>query len=75
MDPLIDQLIGKTDSYREFLLNTRRAEWAVKQNGLWGQMPSAEQVGFAVKPVSDGRRKRYLPMLKLRILRPSRSSM
>ena len=53
MDPLIDQLIEKTDSYKEFLREYQESlNGAVKQNGFVGvKCHLAEQVGFAVEPV------------------------
>lgn len=66
MDPLIDQLIEKTDSYKEFLREYQESlNGAVKQNGFVGvKCHLAEQVGFAVEPVSDAEAEAIFPAAK-----------
>jgi predicted TIM-barrel fold metal-dependent hydrolase len=66
MDPLIDRLIEKADSYKELLHEYQEGlNGAVKQNGFVGvKCHLAEQVGFGVEPVSDAAAEAVFPAAK-----------
>jgi predicted TIM-barrel fold metal-dependent hydrolase len=66
MDPLIDKLIEKTDSYKKFLREYQEGlNGAVKQDGFVGvKCHLAEQVGFGVEPVSDAEAEAIFPAAK-----------
>jgi len=66
MDPLIDKLLEKTDSYKELLRAYQaKLDSAVKKEGFVGvKCHLAEQVGFGVEPVSDGEAEATFPAAK-----------
>jgi predicted TIM-barrel fold metal-dependent hydrolase len=66
MDPLLDKLIEKTDSYKELLREYQtKLDWAVKKEGFVGiKCHLAEQVGFGVESVSDAEAEANFPAAK-----------